>query len=206
MSLTLPHTCPLRWSSPLARHRILYYTLSARSPHRTAFSQHSDPQRVLSHTSKLARSYTALRKCITMVSVFPLSWPRTFLWFTGDNQPTAYLVCTAQPSLCPQPKLCLFIQAAGNGTAGNGGSPGPEKVVIAGAGIIGCATAYYLSKLGVAATVVEKGDVACASSGKAGTPLHSRWLLPALGPLLYSLALRVCSHSGCSSSPYSMLQ
>ena len=54
--------------------------------------------------------------------------------------------------------------------AGNGASHGPEKVVIAGGGIIGCATAYYLSKLGVAATVLEKGEVACASSGKAGKP------------------------------------
>ena len=32
--------------------------------------------------------------------------------------------------------------------AGNGASHGPQNVVIAGGGIIGCATAYYLSKLG----------------------------------------------------------
>ena len=62
--------------------------------------------------------------------------------------------------------------------AGNGARHGPESVVIAGGGIIGCATAYYLSKLGVAATVVEKGEVACASSGKAGeaSSLPMLWL------------------------------
>ena len=41
----------------------------------------------------------------------------------------------------------------------------PKKVVICGAGVIGAATAYYLSLKGVGATVVERGDVACASSG-----------------------------------------
>ncbi len=37
--------------------------------------------------------------------------------------------------------------------------------MICGAGIIGSAIAYYLAEKGVKATVVEKGDVACASSG-----------------------------------------
>ena len=54
-------------------------------------------------------------------------------------------------------------QAAGN-KAVQTNPQGPGNVVIAGAGIMGCATAYYLSKLGVAATVVEKG----------------RWLVPRL--------------------------
>ena len=65
-------------------------------------------------------------------------------------------------------------QAAGNGAVQTN-PQGPGNVVIAGAGIMGCATAYYLSKLGVAATVVEKGEVACASSGKAGGFLALDW-------------------------------
>ena len=40
------------------------------------------------------------------------------------------------------------------------------SVVICGAGIIGSAIAYYLAMKGVAATVVERASVACASSGK----------------------------------------
>ena len=60
------------------------------------------------------------------------------------------------------------LQAAESGLAGNGATHGQESLVIAGGGIIGTATAYYLSRLGIAATVVEKGEVACASSGKAG--------------------------------------
>ncbi len=39
------------------------------------------------------------------------------------------------------------------------------RVVICGAGIIGSAIAYYLAVKGVAATVVERASVACASSG-----------------------------------------
>ncbi len=39
------------------------------------------------------------------------------------------------------------------------------RVVICGAGIIGSAIAYYLAIKGVAATVVERASVACASSG-----------------------------------------
>lgn len=39
------------------------------------------------------------------------------------------------------------------------------RVVIAGGGVIGASIAYYLSELGVAATVVEREGVANAASG-----------------------------------------
>ena len=95
---------------------------------------------------------------------------------------------------------CPSAQAAGNGSVGNGSSEGPEKVVIAGAGIIGCATAYYLSKLGVPATVVEKGEVACASSGKAGGFLALDWNdggpVGPLARLSYSLHKTLASELG----------
>ncbi|CAL8464301.1 g3836 [Coccomyxa elongata] len=50
-----------------------------------------------------------------------------------------------------------------------------HEVLICGAGIIGSAIAYYLAEKGVKSTVVEKGDVACASSGKAGGFLALDW-------------------------------
>ena len=51
----------------------------------------------------------------------------------------------------------------------------PLRVVICGAGVIGAAIAYYLSQRGVAATVVERCEVACAASGKAGGFLALDW-------------------------------
>ncbi|KAF6250359.1 FAD-dependent oxidoreductase [Scenedesmus sp. NREL 46B-D3] len=50
-----------------------------------------------------------------------------------------------------------------------------RRVVICGGGIMGAATAYYLSQLGVAATVVEREAVAAAASGKAGGFLALDW-------------------------------
>lgn len=47
------------------------------------------------------------------------------------------------------------------------------RVVICGAGIIGAATAYYLSQMGVAATVVEREAVACAASGSTEPLCHA---------------------------------
>src|SRR5689334_24230136 len=48
-------------------------------------------------------------------------------------------------------------------------------VVICGAGVIGACTAYFLSCRGVDVTVVERTDVACAASGKAGGFLALDW-------------------------------
>lgn len=62
--------------------------------------------------------------------------------------------------------------------------PEHSRVVICGAGVIGSAIAYYLALRGVAATVVERCDVACAASGKAGGFLALDWCdHSALGPL-----------------------
>jgi len=49
------------------------------------------------------------------------------------------------------------------------------KVIICGGGIIGAATAYYLARRGVVATVVELAGVANAASGKAGGFLALDW-------------------------------
>ena len=51
----------------------------------------------------------------------------------------------------------------------------PSKVVICGAGVIGAAVAYYLSRRGVRATVIERYGVACAASGKSGGFLALDW-------------------------------
>jgi len=49
------------------------------------------------------------------------------------------------------------------------------RVVICGAGVIGAATAYYLSRRGVGATLVERTGVACAASGKSGGFIAADW-------------------------------
>mmetsp|Transcript_85082 Transcript_85082/g.188959 ORF Transcript_85082/g.188959 Transcript_85082/m.188959 type:complete len:373 (-) Transcript_85082:95-1213(-) len=52
---------------------------------------------------------------------------------------------------------------------------GPQEVVVCGGGIVGCATAYFLSLKGVRTTLVERYGVACAASGKAGGFLARGW-------------------------------
>lgn len=58
------------------------------------------------------------------------------------------------------------------------------KVIICGAGVIGASIAYYLARRGVAATVVEREQIACAASGKSGGFLALDWCDGSpLGPL-----------------------
>ena len=50
------------------------------------------------------------------------------------------------------------------------------EVVIVGGGIIGCATAYYLAKLGVTdIVVVEKDFFASGSTGRCGAGVRQQW-------------------------------
>ena len=58
------------------------------------------------------------------------------------------------------------------------------RVLICGGGVIGASIAYFLSRRGIRATVVERTGLACAASGKAGGFLASEWCdgTP-LGPL-----------------------
>mmetsp|Transcript_139214 Transcript_139214/g.388466 ORF Transcript_139214/g.388466 Transcript_139214/m.388466 type:complete len:379 (-) Transcript_139214:315-1451(-) len=50
-----------------------------------------------------------------------------------------------------------------------------REVVVCGGGIVGCATAYFLSAKGIHVTVVERCGIACAASGKAGGFLARGW-------------------------------
>jgi glycine/D-amino acid oxidase-like deaminating enzyme len=52
---------------------------------------------------------------------------------------------------------------------------GAMHVVICGGGVIGACTAYFLSRRGIAVTVVERAEVAAAASGKAGGFLALDW-------------------------------
>jgi glycine/D-amino acid oxidase-like deaminating enzyme len=61
------------------------------------------------------------------------------------------------------------------------------RVVICGGGVIGACTAYFLARRGVDVVVVERTDVACAASGKAGGFLALDWCA---GSPLDSLARR----------------
>jgi glycine/D-amino acid oxidase-like deaminating enzyme len=58
-------------------------------------------------------------------------------------------------------------------------------VVIVGAGIVGCSTAYYLALQGVKCTLVDEVGIAAAASGKAGGFLARDW---STGTPLESLA------------------
>lgn len=40
-----------------------------------------------------------------------------------------------------------------------------SDVIVIGAGVVGCAAAYYLAKRGVKVTVLERREVACGASG-----------------------------------------
>jgi glycine/D-amino acid oxidase-like deaminating enzyme len=51
----------------------------------------------------------------------------------------------------------------------------PRHVIVCGAGVMGAATAYYLSRRGVRVTLVERTGVACAASGKSGGFLALDW-------------------------------
>jgi len=51
-----------------------------------------------------------------------------------------------------------------------------KSIVICGGGIIGCATAYFITKLSTAKVIIiERGAIACHSSGKAGGFLAKNW-------------------------------
>jgi glycine/D-amino acid oxidase-like deaminating enzyme len=49
------------------------------------------------------------------------------------------------------------------------------RVLICGGGVMGASIAYFLSRRGVAATVIERTGLACAASGKAGGFLALDW-------------------------------
>jgi glycine/D-amino acid oxidase-like deaminating enzyme len=49
------------------------------------------------------------------------------------------------------------------------------RVLICGGGVIGASIAYFLSRRGVEATVIERTGLACAASGKAGGFLALDW-------------------------------
>ena len=60
----------------------------------------------------------------------------------------------------------------------------PRHVIVCGAGVIGASVAYFLSRRGVAVTVIERTGVACAASGKSGGFIALDWCdRSALGPL-----------------------
>ena len=49
------------------------------------------------------------------------------------------------------------------------------NVVVCGAGVIGASIAYFLAERGVAATLVERNEIACAASGKSGGFIARDW-------------------------------
>ena len=76
------------------------------------------------------------------------------------NRSTALPV--AQRTLCRLPRRKFAVSADASGM--------PDQVVVCGGGIIGVATAYYLTLHGVKPILVEKQGIACAASGVAFSP------------------------------------
>jgi len=74
------------------------------------------------------------------------------------------------------------------------------RVLICGGGVIGASIAYFLSRRGVAATVIESTGLACAASGKAGGFLALDWCdgtpLRALARRSFALHARLAEEVG----------
>ena len=74
------------------------------------------------------------------------------------------------------------------------------RVLICGGGVIGAAIAYFLSRRGARAVVIERTDVACAASGKSGGFLALDWCdgtpLEALARRSFALHARLAEEIG----------
>ena len=74
------------------------------------------------------------------------------------------------------------------------------RVLICGGGVIGASIAYFLSRRGVPATVIERTGLACAASGKAGGFLAMDWCdgtpLEALARRSFALHARLAEEIG----------
>jgi glycine/D-amino acid oxidase-like deaminating enzyme len=87
----------------------------------------------------------------------------------------------------------------------------PRNVIIAGAGVIGTSTAYYLAKeFGISSTLIDpSGEIAPAASGKAGGFLALDWNdYSSIGPLTrrsFQLHQEIADHVGASNIQYRRL-
>jgi glycine/D-amino acid oxidase-like deaminating enzyme len=87
----------------------------------------------------------------------------------------------------------------------------PQKIVIAGAGVIGTTTAYYLAKeFGISSTLIDpSGEIAPAASGKAGGFLALDWNdYSSVGPLTrrsFQLHQEIADDVGASNIQYRRL-
>ncbi|KAF7828684.1 putative oxidoreductase TDA3 [Senna tora] len=79
-------------------------------------------------------------------------------------------------------RICISLATSNQASSLPSSSSGPmeqnqnpKRVVVCGGGVLGVCTAYFLAKKGAAVTLVEKSDVACAASGKAGGFLALDW-------------------------------
>ena len=117
-----------------------------------------------------------------------LSLALSFLVILSSPRYTIALRGLATPRpMKESPQMETTAMGATNSGGDESGHDPVQRVVIAGAGVIGISTAYYLAKdFGVATTLIDPtGTIAPAASGKAGGFLALDWNdhSPALGPL-----------------------
>ncbi|GAB0491086.1 hypothetical protein MMPV_002334 [Pyropia vietnamensis] len=98
-----------------------------------------------------------------------------FVTLTSGFPHTSTLIPASAPYLFPP-----LPSTASNLMASRTPSPpwDDPPIVIVGAGVMGAATAYYLARDGLRATVVERVGVAAGASGKAGGFLAADWSDP----------------------------
>src|SRR4030095_13579888 len=53
--------------------------------------------------------------------------------------------------------------------------PAPRHVIVCGAGVVGASVAYFLTRRGIAGTVLGRNAVACAAAGRSGVFLALDW-------------------------------
>lgn len=129
-----------------------------------------------------------------------------------------FLVCTPGPTLAlvfssPQRSKMAETKLAASSSKNDDTAQEVRHVVIAGAGVIGVSTAYYLAKdFGVATTLIDPtGTIAPAASGKAGGFLAKDWNdhSLALGPLTrrsFDLHQQIADDLGAETIQYRRLE
>ena len=166
------------------------------------------PQRASDDVDLRARRKTVASKSLrSIVSVFRIRFPRLIFCFietfdiaTLASKVLSRLITHLPPSrrLCGSPSLASYATMA----ATNGSSDGKKNIIVIGGGIIGCTSAYFLTRHPSydpskhTITLLEATKIAGGASGKAGG-LLALWAYPSsIVPLSYRLHKQLSDEHG----------